>query len=191
MNTKGPVRIRIEDIPAEGKSLDFELACEPLNARVALDRAGPEESSVPPPAYIFSSPPEVEMHLSLEGSTVAITGQVSGTFVSACARCTEDAKTEVDLALDIFLKPLSNRDVPGADEEDLHFGVYDGEEVNCTSIAEEYLVLSLPFVVVCSENCKGLCPQCGKNLNHGACGCKQEEVGDPRLSLLRGLKITQ
>jgi len=191
MNNKEAVRVRIEDIPSEGKSLNFELACEPLNARIALDRARPEESSVPPPDYVFSSPPEVELSLSLEGSTVVVAGQVSGSFVSPCVRCTEEAKTELDLALDLILKPASNRKIPGADEEDLHFGIYDGEEVNCTEIAEEFLVLSLPFVVVCSENCKGLCPHCGKNLNLGLCGCKPEETGDPRLSVLRALKITQ
>ncbi len=204
MSHKASLRIRIEDIPAEGKSVDFQLGCESLNARIALDRATAERASshdrakskeqvdgIPPPSYFFTDAPEVEMNLQLEVRTVVITGRVSGVYVTPCARCLEEARTEVDFVLDLVLKPASNRNVPGADEEDLHFGVYDGEEVDCTSIAEEFLVLSLPFVVVCSETCKGLCPQCGKNLNQGACGCKPKEVGDPRLSVLRDLKLTQ
>ena len=52
----------------------------------------------------------------------------------------------------------------------------------------EQLVLSLPFKYICSDDCRGVCPKCGRNLNLGPCECEVEE-GDPRLALFRRLKI--
>ena len=48
------------------------------------------------------------------------------------------------------------------------------------------LLLSLPMKSLCREDCRGLCPQCGHNLNNGECGCRQETV-DPRLAALKDL----
>ena len=48
------------------------------------------------------------------------------------------------------------------------------------------ILLNLPSKNLCKEDCKGLCPQCGKNLNSGACGCKANAV-DPRMEILKQL----
>ena len=52
----------------------------------------------------------------------------------------------------------------------------------------EEFVLALPVRPLCKPDCKGLCPDCGKNLNEGSCSCVRDE-GDPRLAALRGLKV--
>ena len=51
----------------------------------------------------------------------------------------------------------------------------------------EQFVLAVPFAPLCREDCKGLCPQCGIDLNTGTCAC--EKPVDPRLAALKGLKI--
>jgi uncharacterized protein len=51
----------------------------------------------------------------------------------------------------------------------------------------EQVLLAAPVKVVCRENCKGICAQCGKNLNEGACDCAPA-VADPRWHALRDLK---
>ena len=51
---------------------------------------------------------------------------------------------------------------------------------------EETLVLNIPMVPLCRENCSGLCPVRGQNLNHGSCSCKVDTI-DPRLEKLREL----
>ena len=53
-------------------------------------------------------------------------------------------------------------------------------------LVEADLILSLPFKNLCREDCRGLCPICGKNLNEGLCGCRPQ-TADPRLEILRQL----
>ena len=62
--------------------------------------------------------------------------------------------------------------------------------LNIINIAEDVrqtILLSVPLKVLCREECKGLCPHCGKNLNEGACGCR-ETGADPRWDKLRSLQ---
>ena len=66
----------------------------------------------------------------------------------------------------------------------------NGYEVNPLAIAWEELVLSLPGKPLCNKNCKGLCQNCGHNLNLGPCSCSETQ-GDPRLATLRSLKISR
>lgn len=184
------MRIRIADIPPEGRTLQFDLKKDAINERVSLVRSAQSGDTLAPPEYLFTKDPLVDMSLMLEGSTVVVSGRAQAEYLTPCSRCAEETKHSLEIPLDLVLKPHSERSAArGAEEEDLHFGIYDGEEVDCSEIAEEFLVLGLPFTVLCDEECKGLCPQCGKNLNSGSCECKPEPKGDPRLSALRELKI--
>ena len=60
------------------------------------------------------------------------------------------------------------------------------EEFQDEREVEADLILSLPFKNLCREDCRGLCPICGKNLNEGLCGCRPQ-TADPRLEILRQL----
>src|SRR5205823_14521077 len=72
-------------------------------------------------------------------------------------------------------------------EDDLDTFAFDGESVNLEPFLREQLVLAVPFAPLCREDCKGLCPQCGVDLNSGTCAC--EKPIDPRLAALKGLKL--
>lgn len=63
-----------------------------------------------------------------------------------------------------------------------------GPEINIAALLWEELVLALPVKVLCSKDCKGLCPECGENLNFNVCPCNKQGL-DPRLAALRDLKI--
>ena len=63
-----------------------------------------------------------------------------------------------------------------------------GLEINVAHLAFEEFLLALPVKALCSEECKGLCPKCGHNLNAGPCACVNDE-GDPRLAALRNLTL--
>ena len=185
------LRIHIDDIPPEGRNVEFSLSVERLNERVALGKEMDSQAKQRTPDYLFSAAPEAKVRLSLEGSTVLVDGTIKGTYRTVCARCAEDTETDLETKLHLVLKPHSERSVVGAEEEDLNFGIYEEETIDCSSIAEEFLVLALPFTVLCGEKCKGLCPHCGKNLNAGPCSCREEKEGDPRLKALRDLKLLQ
>ncbi|MBP9837680.1 MAG: DUF177 domain-containing protein [Proteobacteria bacterium] len=183
------MKIRIADIPLEGKEIDFELDKDIINQRVRLvaEEAGPKTAK--PFDYLFNENPKVKLRLEMDGSTVVVSGRLESGFSTQCCRCLEDAKTEINIPIEIILKPISGRIPAKEQEDDIKFGTYNGEEVECNNFCEDYLFLALPFTVYCSTTCKGLCPLCGTNLNAATCECKKEETGDPRMSIFRQLKI--
>lgn len=61
--------------------------------------------------------------------------------------------------------------------------VYSGDSVDISDQVRDSLALCLPIKVLCSEDCRGLCPRCGRNLNDGPCGCP-DETKDARLAVL-------
>ena len=63
---------------------------------------------------------------------------------------------------------------------------YNGEYIDLTDTVREVLILSEPMQVLCRPDCKGLCPQCGANLNDGPCSCPTDHI-DPRLAVLGDL----
>ncbi len=66
--------------------------------------------------------------------------------------------------------------------------VYSGKEIDLTRALREQILLSIPPSPLCSEDCKGLCPTCGKDLNEGECGCDRT-VMDPRWAALKGIQL--
>jgi uncharacterized protein len=65
---------------------------------------------------------------------------------------------------------------------------YAGKELDLRPAVREQILLSLPSAPVCSDDCKGLCPSCGKDLNEGECGCDRT-VMDPRWAALKGIQL--
>jgi uncharacterized protein len=65
---------------------------------------------------------------------------------------------------------------------------YEGKELDLAPAVREQILLSLPSAPLCSEECKGLCPKCGKDLNEGECGCDRTVV-DPRWAALKGIQL--
>jgi len=74
-------------------------------------------------------------------------------------------------------------------EDDLDTSVYRDDQIDVNEVLREQFYLVLPMKPLCREDCAGLCPQCGTNLNGGACGC-EPPVEDPRLAPLRKLMKT-
>src|SRR5207344_1906733 len=73
------------------------------------------------------------------------------------------------------------------EEDDLTTAFYENDEIDLGHLMHEQFVLSLPMKPLCEEACKGLCPECGTNLNRGTCDCKPVWE-DPRLAALRELR---
>jgi uncharacterized protein len=181
--------IKITDIPPEGRKVIFALDESCLNERVDLAQRSADSQSIQPPSYVFSPPTSVVLELFLEGSTVVVNGEAHAQYFSLCARCAEDTEKTLNVPVNIILKPRPTRGPDAAQDEDINFGYYDDQEVDCDSVVEEILVLALPYTVLCKDDCRGLCPSCGVNLNVEKCSCVSSSSGDLRFAVLRGLKI--
>jgi uncharacterized protein len=61
-----------------------------------------------------------------------------------------------------------------------------GGSIDLSEVIREQMILAIPEVVLCKEDCEGLCDKCGKNLNLLNCKCKEDEI-DPRWAALKNL----
>jgi uncharacterized protein len=102
------------------------------------------------------------------GDSVLVHASLSTTVRFACRRCLQDVDRAVEEKIDLFFAELD-------DESDTDGEVYPlpsrGTELDVAEPLREQFVLRLPDYVVCGEECKGLCPQCGADLNTTECGC--------------------
>jgi uncharacterized protein len=107
-------------------------------------------------------------------------GRLRSALAATCRRCLAD----VAVLLDAEVRALYTED-PAEDE--LAYAVSpEAGELDLSTMVREELILAVPEFVVCREECKGLCAQCGKDLNDGRCSCRPE--ADPRWGALEELK---
>lgn len=71
-------------------------------------------------------------------------------------------------------------------EVEAEYTIYDGDIFDFTDLLVENIIDELPSKILCREDCQGLCPHCGHNLNEGQCDCVFEDI-DPRLAILNKL----
>lgn len=109
-------------------------------------------------------------------------GVLSATLHMSCARCLKPLSHEVHVDFDERFKHTDDPELNvETEDEDIW---YIGEDfVELTPYIEESFVINLPFSVLCKDDCKGLCQNCGADLNEGECGCNREVI-DPRLAAL-------
>lgn len=108
-----------------------------------------------------------------------------------CAACLQAFEMEVPVAFSLTLKPRPQSGAGMPDEmelskDDLEECFYEGDVIDLEEILREQIILALPMYPRCKEECRGLCPVCGADLNKETCDCQREDV-DPRLAVLKTL----
>ena len=107
------------------------------------------------------------------GDKVSIKGKVTSTVTSRCAKCLEPVTMQLEAEIDALYARQIDPDDP-----DLYS--FEGSKADLTDAVRDALLLELPYRFLCSEDCKGLCPNCGVNLNLGSCTCQEGgEVTNP------------
>lgn len=122
---------------------------------------------------------------------IRIQGRLTVKLQSECDRCLGRAEFPLDAGFDLFYRPsqsLSAAEEVAIDEGEAEMGFYEGAGIELEDILREQITLLLPMQRVCSKDCKGICPVCGRNRNESACNCREEPVND-RWNVLR--KISQ
>ena len=111
-----------------------------------------------------------------------LTGMARSVLDTRCDRCLRDIAVELSVPVKTLLaEELSNADDPEGDD----IVLLDNGQVDLDEIFTTACILSLDSTHLCMEECKGLCPTCGKDLNEGPCSCGKEL--DPRLAVLAKL----
>jgi uncharacterized metal-binding protein YceD (DUF177 family) len=187
-----PFAVLVRDLPVH-KSFDIPASLvgdwlKGLPMRDALGAPDPDPEA---------GQGHAELDLYQDGTHAFAQGTFQGHLTVACSRCVGQVRLAIDEKLLVTFLPPSEMpadddDEAGEDgaevkEGDLDVFPFDGDKIDLEPLFREQFVLAVPFAPLCQDTCKGLCPQCGIDLNTGTCNC--EKPIDPRLAALKGLKL--
>ncbi|MEI7817915.1 MAG: DUF177 domain-containing protein [Desulfuromonadales bacterium] len=136
-----------------------------------------------------------DLIVTREYENIRVFGRVAAPLALSCSRCLADFTSFVDTSFTIFFRKEAA--ATASVEEDLELGdmdlissSYTGDELDLTHEIEEQVAMEIPLKPLCSESCKGLCHECGVDLNTSSCSCSKESVS-LTFSALKDFKITQ
>jgi uncharacterized protein len=153
----------------------------------------PEAFPADDEAFRVVAPVSLAFDIVKDKQHFQLAGSVATMLELRCSRCLEPFARAVDSQFDLRYQPHAHPAGTGHEEErqieedDLSTAFYDNDEIDLGQLMREQFYLSLPMKPLCRDDCRGLCPICGTNLNRGACECKREWE-DPRLAVLKQLK---
>ena len=184
------LRLLLTEITADGLSLVGEVTAEDLD--LAEDDA------------VLTGPLAVSLDLTKIEGLVAVTGVLEGTIVRQCVRCLKEYEDPLAFSVRAAfipepkseprhpkrIDPRKTRaevlEVELEEDPDDQYH-YQGNQLELAPMLREHVILSAPMQPLCGDNCLGLCPQCGKNLNEGSCLCAPEPP-IPTFRVLQGMK---
>jgi uncharacterized protein len=151
------------------------------------------------PASLFDPPDDdyrvaapVELSMDVEkasGDAFRVSGRATTRLGLDCGRCLEPYEMPLEVTFDLRYVPHAENTGEGEreiKEDDLTTAFYREGTLDVTELLREQFQLALPMKPLCAEECRGLCPDCGANLNRTDCGCTPKWE-DPRLAPLKGL----
>jgi uncharacterized protein len=142
--------------------------------------------------YRVATPVELSLDVEKTGPGMfRVSGRAVTRFQLECGRCLDEFEIPVDARFELSYLPEEPATGPVAVEheihdEDLTTSFYREGTLDVIDMLREQFQLALPMKPLCAQACRGLCPECGANLNRTECGC-QPKWEDPRLAPLKGL----
>ncbi|MFH1830183.1 MAG: DUF177 domain-containing protein [Pseudomonadota bacterium] len=177
------MEILIDDIAEEG--LELEASEKDPWFKGAVQEALGEAFDEADHAKVLISLDRIDGNVNIDGTIEIVSHPV-------CDRCLVQYEVCATIPFHTVLAPLyenkRQQELEGEAEaelikEDLEFGFYEGDRFDVSEVIREQIVLAEPMKHLCKEDCKGLCPRCGKNLNKGPCTCSEEHQGTSFVAL--------
>lgn len=125
----------------------------------------------------ITEPVRVVGAITVSAGVVQLKARATFVFNGRCDRCLGAFERAYDVPLEHILVATLE------DEENDEYILLDQYQLDLADLTLADILLELPYKSLCREDCRGLCPMCGKNLNEGLCGCTHKSV-DPRLAVL-------
>jgi uncharacterized protein len=131
----------------------------------------------------FTTPVAIQGKVTNTGSGFLLEAELSLDYQARCDRClTETHQTQ---KIDIKEEFVSGRDI----SDETVYG-FCGDLIDLTECLRDQIILALPMKFLCSPECRGFCPQCGKNLNAEACNCSEETINH-QFEMVKNLLFTK
>jgi len=176
------VKIRIDDLKDKTVVLSDEESFAGYPTLMALQDAG---------ECLFLAPLRIHLTVVKEYDHIRVNGRVETSLRLNCARCLAEHQLEIKSPFTIFYMraaDIAQDEEVELAEDELISATYEGDEIDFTAEIAAQIIMAIPFKPLCSEDCRGLCPICGADLNIGECACDRNESGF-RFSVLKNLKI--
>lgn len=150
----------------------------------------PEELNPIDERVTLIEPAAVTGEIRLAGNEVFVNGHIDTRAQVECDRCLQPVQAPVNT--DFQLEFISGSDyeanpVAELTEAEMSVSIFDGAGIDVDEIVKEQILLTVPTRLLCREDCKGICPECGADRNSGECDCVSGDI-DPRWAALRGLQ---
>jgi DUF177 domain-containing protein len=177
------VKIRVDEI--KDKVIDLSAIEEVADypALAALQAEGECE---------FAGPLRVQLTVAREFDHIRAHGRVATTVRLSCSRCLTEYDEQLDAPFTIFYLPAAAGTVQDEEvelsDEDLVSVTYDRDEIDFSREISEQVLTEIPYKPLCREDCKGLCPTCGADLNQAGCTCRDERFSI-QFGALKSLKV--
>jgi len=151
---------------------------------------GPDELNPVDERVRLTEPAAVNGQIRLSGHDVVVNGHIDTRAQVDCDRCLKPV--ELPVSADFELEYITGSDyesshVAELTEAEMSVAVFDGEAIDVDEIVKEQILLAVPTRMLCREECKGICPECGIDRNTSECQCVTDDI-DPRWAALKNLK---
>ncbi len=144
------------------------------------------------PDCVLAEDVKIRGRLEKIGAEILCQGLLATSLSVTCTRCLSGFGFPVRNKIEVHFiaKPEDGKtgDEIELTDRDFEQEFYEEGRIDLSCLVRDLILLSLPQVRLCREDCSGLCSQCGTNLNENNCGCSNEELCDPRLAVLQKLK---
>ena len=169
------MRIELENL--EGSKGDFAHVYQPEELNPVDERVS------------LIAPAAVNGKVRLSGNEVFVNGHVETRAQVECDRCLKPVELPVNA--DFTLEYIRDSDYESIEtaeltEAEMSVSVFDGAAIDVDEIVKEQILLAVPTRMLCREDCKGICPECGTDRNTADCSCITNDI-DPRWAALKKL----
>jgi uncharacterized protein len=151
-----------------------------------------ERFNIDSPDCILAEDVKIQGTLERTGQEVLCKSGLETRLSVKCTRCLSDFSFVLKRQLKVHFTPRVKNNKPAHEieltEQDVEQEFYEEGRINLSSPARDLILLSLPQVILCRQDCAGLCPECGLNLNESKCICIKKGSYDPRLAVLQQFK---
>lgn len=153
-------------------------------------KVGQADLNIDPAEILLLGKITVQLTAERQRQDVRVRGEFEVEVQLPCSRCLEPVRVPLVAKFDQFYESNAAHPLMGEislQEKDTEIAFFSGDFIEVNDIVREQILLTLPMKPICREDCKGLCPHCGKSKNYETCDCDRLLV-DPRLAELLKIK---
>lgn len=171
------MKIQIQHIPSQGTTLAYSKEAKEFSVLKKMMEDG---------ECRFLGPMTIELTVAPEQELFKVSGEIGADIQLACSRCLAEFESRLVRRFTLRFSRAIPEELQADGEQDIELTAdaigllfFKGDEIDFKDAVQEQVVLALPYKPLCREECKGLCPHCGTDLNAESCGCTGDRSNSP------------